>query len=253
MKLFHLNIEKGRKYLDLVKYIKRTEPDILCLQEIAGGDYLNSKGDNFTDLLRDLPQYEGVLAKQNEPDGHIDTYFGVGVFISKQIKIYSKKEIIMTPNSGRMVVSDDPMNMHCGYKALDVVIKLNGKRVSIVTGHYTWENSPYDNSYKIERAAKVLKHLKKLKHDFILTGDFNVKAETRTVSQFAEVGTVLTSKLGITNTLNPALSRHKHLFPKGVDCDHIVVSKGVEVSTVELIREPDLSDHYGLMMEFVAQ
>lgn len=253
MKLFHLNIEKGRKYLDLIKYVNKTEPDILCLQELAGGDYHNQKGDHFQEILNDLPQYNGVLSKQNEPEGHANTYMGVGIFVLRGHRIYSKKEVIMTPNSGRMITSDDPMNMHCGNTALDVVIKLNGKRVSIVTGHFTWENSPYDNSYKIERAAKVLKHLRKLQHDFVLTGDFNVKAETKTVSQFSEVGTVLTSKMGITNTLNPSLSRHKHLFPKGVDCDHIVVSKGVDVNAMELIKQPDLSDHYGIMMEFIVQ
>jgi endonuclease/exonuclease/phosphatase family metal-dependent hydrolase len=101
----------------------------------------------------------------------------------------------MTPNSGRMIRSDDPMNMHCGNTALDVAIRLNGKKISIVTGHFTWENSPYDNNYKIERAAKVLKHLKKLKHDFVLTGDFNVKAETkllanlvRSVRSYSHIG-----------------------------------------------------------------
>lgn len=253
MKLFHLNIEKGRKYPDLIKYIKRIEPDILCFQELAGGDYHGQKGDHFTELLTDLPQYNGVLSKQNQPEGHTDTYMGVGIFVLKEYKISSKKEIIMTPNSGRMIRSDDPMNMHCGNTALDVAIRLNGKKISIVTGHFTWENSPYDNNYKIERAAKVLKHLKKLKHDFVLTGDFNVKAETKTVSQFSEVGTILTSQMGIGNTLNPALSRHKHLFPKGVDCDHIIVSKGVNVNKLELIREPDLSDHFGLLMEFTVQ
>jgi endonuclease/exonuclease/phosphatase family metal-dependent hydrolase len=253
MKLFHLNIEKGRKYPEVIKYVKRVDPDIICFQELAGGDYHRQGGDYFTELVEDLPLYSGFLSKQNEPVGHPGTYMGIGIFIKKEIKTYSKKEIIMTPNSGRMITSDDPMNMHCGNTALDVVIKVNGKRLSIVTGHFTWENSPYDNSYKIERAGKVLKHLKRLKHDFILTGDFNVKAETKTVSQFSEIGTILTSKMGITNTLNPNLSRHQHLFPKGVDCDHIITSKGVEVSLFELIKEPDLSDHYGLLMEFVVQ
>jgi endonuclease/exonuclease/phosphatase family metal-dependent hydrolase len=142
------------------------------------------------------------------------------------------------------------MNMHCGYKVLALKFKYEEQVFNILTGHFTWENKPDDNAYKIERAAKVLKYLQKLNHPFILTGDFNVRANTRTVKQFEQVAVNLTEKYKIGNTLNPNLSRHKHIFPKGVDCDHILISQGIKVKTYELIDEPDLSDHYALIMEF---
>jgi len=252
-RLFHLNIEWGKLLPEIINYIRANDFDILCLQEVTGGEYTLDGKDKYKQLEEALPEYAGELVRTSNKPGDQQTYMGNAIFLRNGLEQLSKDVVWMHEYAVQEIRVDDPHNSELGNAVLALTLNSGSEgdlTFTVATGHFMWEKTPGDTEVKIARAKKVSDYLAALKDPFILTGDFNVGPLTRTSSQFGKIASNLSVEAGLTNTLNPGRSRHKHLFPPGIMCDYIFTSPKVKVHEFKLIDTPELSDHFGLSLEF---
>lgn len=91
MKLLSLNIWGGRIHKQLLEFLKKHEEvDIFCFQEV----YHNARGKEviYTDAMLDiyeeiektLPDYQGYYRP------HLRDYYGLAIFVKKNISVTSK-------------------------------------------------------------------------------------------------------------------------------------------------------------------
>jgi endonuclease/exonuclease/phosphatase family metal-dependent hydrolase len=262
MKLLQLNIEGGKKLEKIANYVKSNSYDLFCIQELTGGDRFQVK--NFYKKTYDLEQYpsedcfiefekrfsdlKGELVKSFATD-HGDSYLGNGIFYNPdRFKLLGKDEIRM--GKYKQLSPDDHDFEKYVYSALALHLKSkSGMEFSVITGHFQWSPRPYDTDKTIARARVVYEYLKKINKPFILTGDFNVNPHSITCAQFEDISKNLVKALGIKNTLNPNLHRVPDLFPGGIAADQVFISPRILPVGFKVVRE-DLSDHYGLELEF---
>ena len=134
--------------------------------------------------------------------------------------------------------------------ALNLEFELDNRKFNIITTHLAWGSTPDDKEYKIIQARKLHDNLSKIENPFILTGDFNVTPDTQTVYIFNDLGKNWTTKLNVENTLNGRTHAVRQLFPPGLAVDYIFTSPGIDVKSFRLVDEVNLSDHFGLLLEF---
>lgn len=92
--------------------------------------------------------------------------------------------------------------------------------------------------------------MKTVSSPWILSGDFNVIADTMVIRSLNEIGRNLASEIGYPNTLNARTHKANHLFPPGLAVDYVYVNRDLDVTSFQLIDTPDLSDHFGYLLEF---
>lgn len=250
-KLLQLNIEKGKLIDDIITFINNSDYDFLTLQEVAGGGFTHDDFSCFDLILKRCQNYDGRLVKTNILTSGEESYFGNAIFFNKDIKFLKEEDIWM---NNRQIITVDDLDtrdgrIHAGYCCKVMHFDINGERLSVLSGHFTWGPRPYDTELTISRANIVKDFIAKLQNPFILAGDFNVEINTQTEMQFEEHGVNLTRKHNITNTLNPHIHVAKHLFPKGISCDFVFIPKSIK--EIDFFRVDDnLSDHYGLHLDF---
>lgn len=238
---------------DILAFIKANNFDILCFQELSGGVYTLDHQENLAQFNQALPQYYGELVKTSNMPGDINSYVGNAIFIKNELQIVKRDDVWMNDFIEQEIITDDPRNSELGLAVIALTLKLepeSTQTLTIATGHFMWEKFPGDTETKINRARIAYDYLASLDHPFILTGDFNVEAHTKTSSQFGQIARNLSVEAKLLNTLNPNRSRHKHLFPPGIMCDYIFPSPGINILEFKVIDKPELSDHFGLYLEF---
>jgi endonuclease/exonuclease/phosphatase family metal-dependent hydrolase len=246
-KLLQLNIDMGNHIEELVPHLIKNNYDILHFQELGGKKRTTNGMDTFNYISEKLPDYKGYLVKLFKVINKSDNYMGSATFIKNNIQVKKFEEVWMTDFWEITADNDNPINRP--YAVLSVEIGEANNPILLLNGHFTWGSKPVDTDITIQRAKKVYDYIKKSDKPFILSGDFNVGSQTTTVMQFEEFGSNLIKVNNITNTLNPRLHRAKHLFPTGVACDQMIISGSIETLDFSLIEE-DISDHFGLKLEF---
>ena len=268
MKLLQLNIYQG-KFLDkIVNFVRLNDIDILNFQEVTGGAMSRggeSKYEGHEEFVQQPINKNAVnadclkeITKQLNLDNHFlnimsykdepNSYHGIATFYKKTIKNISSKNVYMK----------DPFEIEHNFLAWEkigrgaIITKFESENKTFYTinTHLAWGHNPYDEKYKIEQAKILYDEISKLTSPFILSGDFNVIADTKTARMFEDLGVNLTKLNNITNTLNPEIHGAKNLFPKGLAVDFIFVSKDIKVNEFKLINHPNLSDHYALLLDF---
>jgi len=266
MKLLQLNIYQGKFLEEIIKFVKANGIDIVCMQEVTSGkwshggvsfypDKILTLGANqssvnidcFTTLKKDLG-YEGEVIKfialKNDPE----SYEGNAI-IYRNLQLLERSEIWMKPYQEYEKVEDARADMQ-PRSALRLKFEKEGKTFEIITTHLAWGPTPYDEDYKVIQAERLHESLKHTENPFILTGDFNVSSDTKTAKTFNDLGRNLAVESNIKNTLNERTHAVRKLFPPGLAVDYIFTTPGINVKSFRLVDEVDLSDHFGLLLEF---
>lgn len=264
-----MNIFQG-KFLDgIIDFVRKNDIDILNFQEVTGGSLSKGGGYNYqnfevekseiarksigidcrSEIEKSLLRKSVFVKTMNEREDQ-NSYYGNGVFFKPTFtRIYSKS-VFLAP----YLEVDRKFNRweKLGRAALFTKFEADGKSFWVINAHLAWGETPYDKDYKIKQAEKLFREIEKLGEPFILAGDFNVVQTTKTASMFDELGRNLSREFGLKNTLNPRTHPVKHLFPPGLAVDYIFVSDKISVKNFRLVDEIDLSDHFGLLLEFEA-
>jgi len=248
LKLFHLNIFQGKYLANLIRFLKKSDFDILSFQEIGQG------AGRYTHITFHNPL---PVLKKALPNHHVESlnYFklnkkissGNAIFFKNNLKLISRNEIWLNRPKKKYKKLADYRQPHA---ALALALKHSGKTVQIINTHLAWGPTAEDRKYKADQANRLLRYLKKINEPFILTGDFNLTPDTKIVKSFGKLAANLTQKYKIKNTLNPRVHYASNLFPPGLAVDYIFASKGIKIKKFKLVDKPDLSDHLGLALEF---
>lgn len=248
IKLLQLNIYKG-KFLDqVIDFVKKNNIDILNFQEVTSGN-LSFDNINCFNAIKTRLEVQGNIVVCCRQTGQTDAYLGNATFYKKNFRVL-KKEIIWLKNYQEIAdfktrrIQDDPRS------ALSLLFGKEDKTIQIINTHLAWGPDPKDRKYKLNQAEKLYKYVQGLSIPFILTGDFNVTPDSKIVSWFNTLGRNLTVENQITNTLNPHTHKARELFPQGWAVDYIFIHKSIKVKSFRIVDEIDLSDHFGLLVEF---
>ena len=252
IKIFQLNIFKGL-YLDrIISYLQQNHFDILCLQEVTGGELGK---DNSRDCFKELKtglNYYGELSCDLQNPHDPKSYFGNAIFFHKNYQINNLKTIYAEQNrivDYQKIITTPNWAMiprHC----LVLKMQINNIDISILTAHAPWSKYPTDSPEKIEFAKEITTYLQTLKEPFVLTGDFNMQSSSQTIQIINKVSNNLIDEYKVTNTLNSHIHyAAKEIFPAGLAVDYIFTSKDMKINDFKVIDTLDLSDHYGLAVE----
>jgi endonuclease/exonuclease/phosphatase family metal-dependent hydrolase len=247
LKLLNLNIYGGKYYDNLISFIKTNDFDIVCLQEVRGGNYSFAKTDIFKKLQEDL-QMEAEFALTTNLKEDKSSCDGNAIYYKKSLKAKNKQIISLYPYKETEPTETDfttyPRN------ALSLDFEINGKTLSIINTQLSWNKIPKETAIQTRVGQKLLSFIKGIKNEYILVGDFNLEATSRMVSKFNAILRNLTLENKITNTLNPRTHRAQILFPKGLAVDFIFTTPTLKITDFKLVDSLDLSDHFGLSLIF---
>lgn len=252
IKFLQLNIGMGMFLDRVINFIKENDIDIVNLQEVSGGRVSQTKGlDCFKDLKKSLNACNGQLVPSWQIENDQSSYFGNAIFFKKEF-ILNKKEIFWLkefreiPYYSSDIITDDTFPRNALLLRLDCF----GKTIWIINTHLARGDNHKDNPIKLSQGKKLYAKVAQINEPFILSGDFNVTLDSQIISWFNNLSRNLTVENNIINTLNPKVHVAQQLFPKGLAVDYIFPSKNIRVKSFRLVDEVDLSDHFGLLLEF---
>lgn len=249
MKIFHLNIEKGRFIKDVTTFVKKNNFDILHLQEVAGGIHGHNNINCYKELQNSLPNYSSNLSIAHKLINNSDSYMGNATFVKKPLIILEKEEI---RSKDQLLITVDESKKWEEIPRTCLVSKIQLPNLTFlysINVHFPWSPTPVDTEHKTLLGEKIINRINSLSAPFILTSDFNSTSNTQLIKMFDQIGKNLTTENHITNTLNPHTHREQQLFPPGLAVDFIFTKKSLPIADFKVIDSPDLSDHYGLVAE----
>ncbi len=253
-KFIQQNVWGGEKMDNLGKYFHDESFDFAAFQELAGGG-LSKIGKTVSSAILDSlgknsEKEYGILEEKVYTDiNDENTYLANGLLYKKKFEKVGS-EIIWMNDYRAIEVGVDEDVYNRPYQATSATFKVGERALTVISGHFTWNLKPFDTNEIVLRTRKVYDYVRELKNPWILAGDFNISANTVAISQFDDLGINIGKLLRVSNTLNPRLHRATHLFPKGVDCDQVIVSRDIEILKFAVEHSVDISDHFGLVLEF---
>jgi len=244
IRILQLNGWQGHFLSAIAKHIKTKKYDIVHLQEVAGGPMIGNIQDNYIFLKKRLKQYHSSIAYRFRGNKKDQSYMANATFYRRKFFLTEEK-VVWLKKSPKFDYREQkwrntPLNV------LSLLLRLGTKKFYSVNTHLIWGSTPKEWPYKRTQNKKFVKYIKTLKHPTLLTGDFNITADSATIKDLNKLASNLTLRNKISNTLNPRTHKAKHLFPKGWAVDYIFSSRHFKVEKFRVIKSPNLSDHYGL-------
>lgn len=246
MKFLNLNLYKGKCLSAVLDYLEKEKFDIIQMQEVSGSRAGFGGVDCFKEIINKTGLSGRLLTNWTlKDDPH--SYFGNATFYAPSVILEEEFSARFLP----FAEIDDPAALPPDLQpkgALFLRLGYDGKSFWTVNTHMPWGPDPYDEPYKVAQADMLSAALKNLDRPFILSGDFNVVADTEVIKRMERLAPNIAQKYGVTNTLNPAIHRAKHLFPEGLAVDFIFTH--MPIKSFKLLSDHCLSDHVGMVIEF---
>ncbi len=243
MKILQLNIWGGKLEKQIANFLKREDPDVVCLQEViqveGGRSYF------FLDLEEILtktgyeyfyhtPSWSGRYMRRKASWGNC--------ILSKppfhyQHSFYTYREKVDDFD----FLEDTDHN--AGRSLQHVVVKLEDRSVNVLNhhGHHLHEHKN-GNDETMRQCGMIADYAKKLEGPVVLCGDFNLIPGSSSLEQINAVLVNHVKDRGIISTRTP-------LTHKTEACDYIFTSPDIEVKNFQVLDDI-VSDHKALTIEF---
>jgi endonuclease/exonuclease/phosphatase family metal-dependent hydrolase len=238
MKVISLNIWGGRLKGSLLSFLKsHGDVDIFLFQEVCEN---GSKDDEevaepyiFSEVAEVLSGYKSIFVKADESG------WGLAAFVRNGIEVKEAGDIFITQYRKGDVVGKKRNLQH-------VSIEESGRQVALFNYHGLWTGGgKEDSEERLEQSRKIVDFIKGFSGEIILSGDFNLLPETRSLK-------MLEDELGLENLIkkfNIVSTRTSHYERDVKFADYMLVSKGVEVKEFKVLPE-EVSDHAAMYLEF---
>jgi endonuclease/exonuclease/phosphatase family metal-dependent hydrolase len=245
MKLLQLNIWQGRLILNILKFLEKEQPDILCLQEVLSAketvEIPNNMCNSF-ELIRQKTGYDNTFFSAD-----LRTTFA-GTSVAFGNAILSKYPLGRTDTvwiNGGPVQDQTHENFipHTSNLQIAEVQLPHGKKATIVNHHGYWEPDPKGSVISRQKFQLVADTIRDLPCPMIVTGDLNVTHQSPALAPLETFLNDLTYDTGLRTTLTELNAMH------GIACDHVMVSDDVQVRSLTR-SDMLLSDHAALLLEF---
>jgi endonuclease/exonuclease/phosphatase family metal-dependent hydrolase len=255
MKLISLNIWDARIFRPLMNFFETHEDvDIFCLQEVFNGTVAGTfrgqglRINGYAEIASRLPNHIGHFAQteilDDKPEKGFTIPYGLAIFINKKIKTVSHQHDFVFGDPSKFSNNDGRTHRRI---IQTVCILQNNKTIGISNFHGLWNGQgKTDTPDRIEQSQKLRNHIDKYNHAKILSGDFNLLPDTKSLAIAKEGMRDLIAEHGITSTRSKLYNRHEKpvLF-----ADYIFTSPDIDVTTFKVL--PDVvSDHLPLFLEF---
>ncbi|MDB5186452.1 MAG: hypothetical protein JWL85_975 [Candidatus Saccharibacteria bacterium] len=240
-KLLQLNMWGGRLEKQIADFVKREQPDILCLQEAISYD----QEDTAMFLsIENLQKFVGIEHAAIAPVFSFKLMNSTARFGNVILSRYPilKSEVIFT----RLGHQDDfDFNEH-DYNIrnfIHAVVSIDGQPVNIIThhGHHVHAHKNGDEE-TMRQVGLLVDYVKALEGPVIVTGDFNLHPKSESLDLLNKQ----LENLSITHKLKTTRNNLTH---KKEVCDYIFVNDAVQVKKFSMPEEV-VSDHQALMLEF---
>lgn len=266
MRLICLNGWGGKLHDELVSYLTASAPDILCLQEVIHTPAATQEWLTYRDHGIDLPQRANFLRDVAEalPDhlaifcpaaqgdlfhGEISypSQWGLATFVRKSIAIVAQAQGFVHGAFSADGYGDHPRS-RTGH-AIRVFNFVAGQPAVIAHMHGLRDlDGKHDNPARLAQAKRLVQLVKNIREEgdrVIVCGDFNVLPDSETFAVLKELDLVeLVTTRGFTDT------RTSHYAKQNRYADYMLVNPAVKVDHFNVVRQPEVSDHCPLLLEF---
>ncbi len=262
MKLISLNTWGGKVYEPLIEFIKKNskDSDIFCFQEIYD---TSSNVKQFkqirasllhalSEILSDYKIYFFPILFNTEIDIipiniDFDLKHGSAIFIKKNIQVTNQKNYFIYRDTSLTHLNSDFSNLATPLQSIS--FKHNQSQMNIFNYHGTaMPGDKLDTTKRLTETKKVLKIINTVPGMKILTGDFNLLPETKSVKEFEENLINLIKEYKILRTrskISPFWGKND--FQRFAD--YTFVSKDVKVKSFK-VPNVEISDHLPMILEF---
>ena len=246
-KYLSLNIWHGGTIFDKMwSFLQKENADIMALQEVYNG--LNETWQiNFRTMMvfqKKLKDYNSYFSPEFavvRPEGKID----LGNAVFTRFSIINRKTIFINgqyqeSRLGRTDCSDEPKNIQ------HLKLKIGNKKLNIFNLHGVWGFDGKDNSARLAMSKLIVEKIKD-KKNVILSGDFNVRPDTKTIRNIEK---------HLTNVFKGRLKTTFNMKrkPKKGGYKDSVVDMVFHSSDITLLDsycpQLDISDHMPLVCKF---
>jgi len=243
LKLVQLNIWQGRLLPQVLRFLKKEQPDLICLQEV----YSSSFDTPLFDFLGGFEAIQSILPGHH---GFFSAVYDMAI-LGEQVRfgnaLFSRYPIISeeaTLTSGE----SHSYKTFNGYvpntrNLQRVMLAVDGHSLCLINHHGYWDSTPFGNEQTAEKMRIVSEIVSKSPRPLIFAGDLNIVPESLAMRPLQAQLRDLTQEYKLATTLS-SLGKVKN-----VACDHIMVSSGIHVRQFTTSKTL-VSDHKALLLEF---
>lgn len=253
MKLIVLNLQGGVVYEPLIEFIKKvsSEIDVFCFQEVMFGNKPEftprhkARINLFSELKTLLPEfiaYENISISGHFQKEPIDFGAGQAIFVGNSIKVNNHgglqcydKVPELTNLGGRMTGNMEWID-----------IEINGLEVTIGNLHGLWQYDTYkiDTPERLLQSERIKKFFDSKNGKKIISGDFNLIPDGKSMKILEQGMINLISKFNITSTRSSFYTKSTIRL-----ADYMLVSPDIKVVDFKVLQD-EVSDHLPLYLEF---
>lgn len=265
MKLISLNTYGGYFFEPLMDFIRlhSKNTDIFCFQELLDTpDNIKHttkfRANFFSEISRALPEHTGIFAPVQHgftPGGDTkdNVDFGLGMFIKNKFNTQNIGDLFIVGNENSYTIGE---TQSLPFKMQHAQLLIENQLLTICNTHGTaWPINKLDSDERLEQSKKIIDFLNSQSGEKIITGDFNLFPETKSIKMFEESNFHnLIKDYNIKSTRGTLV---KQLHPEYADtpagfqefADYTFVSSGIKPNNY-FVPDLPISDHLPLILEF---
>ncbi|MCR9237995.1 MAG: endonuclease/exonuclease/phosphatase family protein [Alphaproteobacteria bacterium] len=266
MKIMSLNGWGGRLGAELLAYVTQADPDVLCLQEVVHtpgtqkdwlsyrdqGLELPQRANFFAEVSKSLPNHRAIFCPAAQGDlwdgpERIPSQWGLATFIRDTMPVIAQHQGFV-----HGTFSANGYGAHPRSRSAHAVRLFDfEQQVPVVIAHMhglrdlAGKHDTPERLVQARKLAELTQSVAQPGDPIIVCGDFNVLPDSETFSILGELGlTDLVQSAGGGGT------RTSHYTKPGRFADYMLVNAALTVSSFDIVRDPEVSDHCPLVLEF---
>jgi endonuclease/exonuclease/phosphatase family metal-dependent hydrolase len=238
MKLIQLNLWYGRQLMNVVRFLEKSPPDILCLQEVMGNDHADEFNFNNLQVLTKKLGYAHAFFSPaiDFATGDSTTFFGNAVLSRHPIDPVKTVFTHGEYRSGFSFKQREKLPWNFQHAAI------NGTH--IINHHGFWVDGPkLGTDETMRQMGMVADYIAGLSGPVIFCGDLNLWPGTESLKRFDDTMRNLVTEYGVKTTRNFTAFKDIEI------CDYIFVNDQVKVNDFK-VHDDVVSDHSMLELDF---
>lgn len=264
MQIMCLNGWGGKQHAELMPYLRESDPDVLCLQEVVhtpdtakdwliyrdGAHVLDQRARFFEEVCAALPDHAATFCPAArgllwDGDISVPSFWGLATFVRKSLPVIGQVQGFVHKDFGPDGYGDHPRSRSAhGVRIYD---ERRGRCVSILHMHglrdLAGKMDTPERAAQAHRFAQMARELGRAGDDLVLCGDFNVEPDSETLRILGALGLLeLVTTRGFAGTRNSLYQKPARF------ADYMLVSAGLKEAAFEVVYDPEVSDHCPLIL-----
>jgi endonuclease/exonuclease/phosphatase family metal-dependent hydrolase len=177
IKILQWNVWYHEKCENIVKFIKDTEADVVCAQELTVNFADDNPGINIPEEIAKACSYNYYFHPQTN---YGNTQMGNGVFSKFPIIGKNFKYVLKADPSIKAYETEDRTYV-------EVTLDINGQQLKVGTVHLSYSTEFGMSEKRLDEAEKLYEAVQSNHEKFILTGDMNAMPDSPIIKRLEEM------------------------------------------------------------------